>query len=368
MGVEAYFFDGESARDWKVTVRKTDDALEFEGDHTPPTRWTISGLHPIDPPTSGQPFRLTHDSQRGSRLVLRDEAFISELIAANSSLKGGYSLKHLGQVLGWTAGGLATAAALGWIAMSFLPQQLAHLLPSDWRNRVGDQIVGSLIGTAKKCETPEGNAAISAMVSALADGNPDLPPISVSVYDVPIMNAFAAPGGKIIFTYELIQKADAPDEVAGVLAHEIGHVAHLHPEAQMVRLAGMQILISSLTGGGSGEWAGNIAAIAALFRYSRDAEREADEYARSVMSAASVDTAGLKRFFEKVMKLEAGSTNSPDSAATNKQSALDKIGDVFSTHPGTADRIKEIIPLPAGKSAVQIMTPQQWTALKAICR
>lgn len=368
MSVEAQFFDGESARDRTVTVRRTGNALEFEGPDTAITRWPIAGLHPIDPPAPGQPFRLTHDSQRGCRLIIRDEPFIQELVFANPALKGGYSLKHVGQVMGWTVGGLAVAAAVGWFAMSFLPQHVARLIPQDWRNRAGDQVVGSLTGSAKKCESPLGNDAITAMVATLAEGNADLPPISVSVYDIPVMNAFAAPGGKIVFTYELIQKADTPDEVTGVLAHEIGHVAHRHPEAQMVRLAGLEILISALTGGGSGEWAANLAAIAAIFRYSREAEREADGYARELMTQASVDTGGLKTFFEKVMKLEQGSGTPTDSAAADKPSALDKIGDVFSTHPGTAERIKEITPLPAGKSPVTIMSDAEWQALKAICR
>jgi beta-barrel assembly-enhancing protease len=367
MAVAAIFFDGETAHDQAVNVERVGNELHFQGEHTSLTRWSISGLHPIDPPSPGQPFRLTHDSQKGSRLILRDDAFINDLIANNSALKGGYSWRHLRQVLGWTAGGLAVAAALGWLAISFLPQELAHLLPDSWRNRVGEQIVSSLVEKAKKCETPAATGAWSAMIAKLAEGNSSLPPISVSVYDLPIMNAFAAPGGRIVFTRQLLQEAETPDEVVGVLAHEIGHVAHLHPESQMVRLAGLQILISAVSNGGSGEWAGNIAALAAIFRYSRDAEREADEYARSTMAAASIDPTGLKHFFERVLKQEKGISSSTQTPSATEPTTLERIGSIFSTHPGTEERLKDIQPLPADHVPVKVLNDEQWKALKAVC-
>lgn len=367
MAVAAIFFDGETARERAVTVERVAAELHFHGESTPLTRWPITGLHPIDPPSPGQPFRLTHDKQKGSRLILRDEAFIADLIAANGALKGGYSLRHLGQVLGWTVGGLAVAAALGWLAMSFLPQHFARFLPDDWRNRVGGQIVASLVGNSRKCETPAATEAWAAMIAALAEGNPNLPPVSVSVYDVPVMNAFAAPGGKIVITGELLKQTESPDEVAGVLAHEIGHVARLHPEAQMVRLTGIQVLASVITNGGSGEWAGNIAALAAVFRYSREAEREADEYARAAMQVASIDPTALKRFFEKVLKLEKGAANPDQAQSAAKPTALEKIGNIFATHPGTEERIKDIQPLPTGRAPVKVMADGQWNALKVVC-
>jgi beta-barrel assembly-enhancing protease len=81
------------------------------------------------------------------------------------------------------------------------------------------------------------------------------------------------------------------------------------------------------------------------------------------MVKASVDPIGLKHFFEKFMKLEGIKPGDPAKEA----SALDRIGNVFSTHPGTEDRIKEIQPLPAGKTPVHIMTDQQFKDLQKAC-
>jgi beta-barrel assembly-enhancing protease len=363
MGIDAVYFDGEIARDYAVTVRRVDSRLEFSGDATPLTSWSISGLHPIDPPTAGQPFRITHDNKPGARLIVRDQAFIDDLIAENSHLKGGYSWRHLGQVLGWTAGGLVALAGLGYLAFTVLPQQVAGLLPKSWRERMGSQVVSSLVGDAKKCDTAGSKTAISAMISALAEGGVEIPAISVEVYDMDLVNAFAAPGGRIVLTRGLLNEASEPSELTGVLAHELGHVYHLHPEAQLVRFAGLQIITSAISGGAGSDVITSAAGLATILRYTREAEAEADSFARDVMGKASVDPMGLKHFFEKIMKLE----GSKPVAANEKPSALDKIGNVFSTHPGTEDRIKQIQPLPAGQKPVQIMTDQQFQDLKKAC-
>jgi beta-barrel assembly-enhancing protease len=363
MRVDAVYFDGETARDNVVTVRLIDKSLEFTGDQTPLTKWTIAGLHPIDPPSPGQPFRITHDQKPGARLIIKDQTFIDDLVRLNSHLKGGYSFRHVGQVLGWTAAGLAALGILGYISMTVLPQHVVKILPSDMKNTWGKQVVSSVVGTSRRCETPDSKAAVSAMVAALAEGGSELPPVSVEVYDMDLVNAFAVPGGRVILTRGLINKASTPAEVTGVLAHELGHVFHLHAEAQFVRVSGLQVLVSLVSGGTSTDLVTTAAGLAAILRYSREAEKEADEFARSVMETASVDPMGLKSFFEKLMKLEGGGVKDSDGTA----STLDRIGNVFSTHPGTEDRIKEIKPLPAGKSPVQIMTDAQWQALRKAC-
>ena len=362
MSIPATYFDGESARDRAITLDAEADELVFSGPDVAETRWSISGLHPVDPPSPGQPFRITHHSRPGARLVIRDEAFVQKLVADHRHLRGGYSWVHLRQVALWTLGGVVALAAIGYVLVSFLPQRVAFVLPEAWRNRVGEQVVKGLVSGARLCSTAEAEAAKSALIAAIAQGNPDLPPIAMEVYDMALVNAFAAPGGKIIFTRGILEKADTPEEIAGVLAHEAGHVAHRHPEAQLVRITGMQVLISVMTGSNGGDFTSNMAALAALLRYSRDAEREADAYARDTMDKASINPMGLKTFFEKILKDGNGS-----APAAKQPSALDKLGNVFSTHPGTEDRIKDIVPLPAGRLPVEVMTAEQFKALKSIC-
>ena len=359
MVIQATFFDGQSAKDHQVSLDMSGTNLFFSGTGVAASTWTIKGLHPLDPPSPGQPFRLTHVDKPGARLVVRDEAFIKTLVSSSSHLKGGYSWADIGNIVGWTAGGLAAVAALTYISMVLLPDKIAKILPNDWRNRVGRQMETTVVEGARICSTPKGDAALAMMINNLAQGAPDMPSISVHIYDVPILNAFAVTGGNIIMTRELIEKADAPQEVAGVLAHEIGHVYHLHPEAQMVRLTGMQVLASIFTGSNGGNATTNVALLATILKYSRGAEAEADAFARETLMKASIDPMGLKTFFEKIQKIEG------DVKIEN--GAFKALGNLFATHPGTEDRIKEITSLPAGQVVVPALTPDEWQALKTIC-
>lgn len=115
-------------------------------------------------------------------------------------------------------------------------------------------------------------------------------------------NAMALPGGSIVITDELIAMAReagelADDMVLGVLAHELGHVQHRH---------GMQHLVSTtvlgvVTGTLIGDYSGLLAAVPLWLgqaRYSRDAERQADDEARRVMLAGGLSPLAMVRFFE----------------------------------------------------------------------
>ena len=360
MAVSAIYYDGESARSHDVEVSENGTLISFSGAGTPYTSWSIKGLHAIDAPAQGQPYRLTHYDKSGARLIIRDDEFIKTLVSRSTHLKGGYSGRDIAHIFGWTIGGLTFVAALGYVAMVLLPDKVAHILPETWRNRVGSQMETAMAEGAKLCHSTAGDAALGAMIANLAQGQPDLPAISVHIYDIPVLNAFAVSGGKIILTREILAKADGPDEIAGVLAHEIGHVAHRHPEAQLVRLTGMQVLGSVFTGSNGGDMTTNVAFLATVLKFTREAEAEADAYARDTLVKSSIDPMGLKRFFEKIQKLEGGDGD--------KSSAFSKLGGIFSTHPGTEDRMKLIEPLPAGVVAKPSLTNEQWLALKDVCK
>lgn len=357
MAIEAVYFDGETARDNKVVVSLETSGLHFSGNCVPAETWNLSGLSAIDPPHMGQPLRLSHESQAGARLSIRNDVFMQHLLIAAPHLKGGFHPKRALRLLLWIGGGLTILAGLIYLTLNFAPQRLAVLLPDAWSKRVGEQMEASLVQGARVCQTPDGDGAIAAMLANLAEGNPDMPPLRVRVYDIPIMNAFALPGGFVVLTRGLLREATEPSEVAGVLAHEVGHVAYHHPEAQMIRIAGMQVLISVATGTSGGNNASSLAGLAAILKYTRDAEREADAYAVAMLSAAHVDPMALKHFFEKILKEEGKSSGS----------AFSNLGTVFSTHPVTTERIERIKPLPAGVLPRSPLSEEQWKALKEIC-
>ena len=162
------------------------------------------------------------------------------------------------------------------------------------------------------------------------------------------VNAFAAPGGNIVIFKGLIDAAQSPDEVAGVLAHEMGHIIENHPVEFAVRQLGFKLLTTLLIGRDG--TALGIGQQLITLNYSRDAEREADAIAVERLRAANLRTDGLAKFLERL---------------ADKESNLPEIFKYLSTHPASSDRASSVRQNPSG--ARPAMTETIWQALKNIC-
>ncbi|MCB1379539.1 MAG: M48 family metallopeptidase [Alphaproteobacteria bacterium] len=356
MDTVGVFFDGKIAAERMVTIRRDGSSLTFSGPDTGVLTWTFAKMEAVAPHREGHALRLSSATDPGSRLIVDDAAFIAELLQRAPHLAGRVNPRKVGRAVLWFGGGMAALLVAGYLVLQSAPQFLAKALPEAWRERVGAQIEASLTEQARQCMNPHGVSALAALTARITEGSPDLPPLAIRVYDIPVTNAFAMPGDRIVITAQLIARATRAEEVAGVLAHEIGHVINRHAEAQLIRATGLQLLIGLLTGGG-GDTISSLAGLTAILRYSRNAESEADSFAVTAMTAAEIDTLGLRQFFETLIKEE----------GTPSTGTLGKIESVLASHPGTADRIRAIAPLPDGVVARQVLTESQWNALKSIC-
>ncbi|MEL6338178.1 MAG: M48 family metallopeptidase, partial [Pseudomonadota bacterium] len=122
--------------------------------------------------------------------------------------------------------------------------------------------------------------------------------IQVDVLDHSLVNAIAMPGGRIFLFRGLIDNAETPEEVAGVLAHEIGHIVHRDPTTGVLRTAGTAGMFSMILGDIFG--AGIIAAAgeAALnASYQREAEARADDVALQILADAGLPSRPFAMFF-----------------------------------------------------------------------
>lgn len=147
-----------------------------------------------------------------------------------------------------------------------------------------------------------------------------------------VVNAFALPGGYVYVNRGLIERADNVSEFAGVLAHEIGHVAERHSIEQLQRAQnanlGLQVLYGVLLGRNpSGvEQAGIQVGGGAVFAgYGRDAEREADAVGVTYMVRAGYNPNGMATFFEELLSIQ--------------QRQPSRVEQWFSTHPTTQERV-----------------------------
>ncbi len=197
----------------------------------------------------------------------------------------------------WRAAGLFTvvAALAVWGALE-APGIIAPLVPQSWENRMGDAMVGDFGG--RFCHTPAGDAALRTLAEQI---DPHHEARDIALANIPMVNAVTLPGGRIILFDGLIQQAGSPDEVAGVLGHELGHVRHRDTITGLVR----QLGLSSVLGGAGGNAGGYLNGVLAL-SYGREAETAADGVAIDQMRAAKISPAATAAFFEKLGGKEAG--------------------------------------------------------------
>ncbi|MEM7225421.1 MAG: M48 family metalloprotease [Pseudomonadota bacterium] len=200
---------------------------------------------------------------------------------------------------------------------------------------------------------PYDDPALSAYVTSLGNflaETSELPDLefTFTVLDSPIINAFALPGGYVYVTRGLVALADNEAELAGVMAHEIGHVTARHSAERYGQAVGAQVLagaVGLVFGGGAETQAVQGVSVLALKSWSRDQEFEADLLGVRYLTRAGFDPQAMAGFLEALQahaRLEAEIAGRPGAA------------DEFSllqTHPRTTDRI-EVAMKQAGIQAV----------------
>lgn len=157
-------------------------------------------------------------------------------------------------------------------------------------------------------------------------------PFTVKVLDATEVNAFALPGGFLYVNRGLLEAADNEAEVAGVMAHEIAHVAARHgveqaSKGELIQWGSLPLIFMGGLGGFIIQQAAGLVVPLTFLKFSRGAEKEADRLGAQYMWASGYDPNALVTFFEKLQAQE-----------KRKPGTLEK---AFSTHPMTGDRIKE---------------------------
>jgi beta-barrel assembly-enhancing protease len=166
---------------------------------------------------------------------------------------------------------------------------------------------------------------------------------SYSIIESPEMNAYATMGGKIFINTGLLEKVKRPEQLAGVLAHEIAHNEARHGLRTIVGSMTASAAYSLVTGDAS--WLVQASDLLTEHKFSREMESEADALGWDYMVAAEIDPAGMIEFFRSLQDASGDSLN------------LERAVAWFSTHPLTEDRIAELEP------KLKALGDRRWKAL-----
>jgi len=156
-------------------------------------------------------------------------------------------------------------------------------------------------------------------------------PWTFHIVNDPEVNAFNIPGGHVYVNTGLIAAAGDVAEFSGVMAHEIGHGVARHGTEQLTRAYGLQLVAGLVLGENPPAYEQILAQIAgtgAMAKFSRNAEREADQLGVRYMAGAGYDPQGMADMFRVLLQ--------------RRDSRPGTVGQFFSTHPLTEDRIRSV--------------------------
>ena len=358
------YFDGKISARHEARVTLAESGLQITSQFG-----TLLAQWPYDEIVSmAAPDNVLRLGRRGSatleRLEIADPALAAAIDARADYVDrtGTQQRRQRARVIGWSVAATLSLLLGGYFGVPAIAGRLAPLVPAALDRKLGDavdiELHGMLdrdkAGAAFECgnansEKP-GRAALDKIVSRLASAA-DLPsPLRPVVVRRADPNAMALPGGKIYIFRGLIAKADNADEVAGAIAHEIGHIAHRDGTREVLQAGGLSFLFGMLLGDFFGGGAVVFAARTVLqLSYSREAEAAADAYGAELMNKANGNAKGLATMLAKI-----GGATEPGMK-------------ILLNHPETAARVAAINKIAAGRPSTPFLTAAEWAALKRIC-
>jgi Zn-dependent protease with chaperone function len=362
-GAGVYFDGMTSARREVFVVLKSAGLQISDHDGHSLSEWPYEELEELSAPDN-----LLRLGRRNStvleRLEISDPAFAAEIDARAALVDrtGALQRRQRFSVIAWSFGATASLLLVAWFGVPAIAERLAPLLPAAVERKLGDavdmQVRGMLdprhSGTAFDCgktasEMP-GRAALDKIMRRL-ESSAALPfVLRTDVVRRDEANAIALPGGRVYVFRGLIDKAGNADEVAGVIAHEIGHIAHRDGTKAMLQGAGLSFMFGMLLGDFVGGGAVVLAAKTVLqSSYTRDAETAADIYGAELMNKSGGDARALATILDKI-----GGATEPGMK-------------ILLDHPETKARVAAINKLANAQAPSAFLDAAEWAALKRIC-
>lgn len=356
----ARYHDGKTGATHAVRLLVSGRELRIVGDGDATLAvWRTACVRAAPEPDPDGAVTLTAQGEPGVLLV-DDSAELETLSRAGIRLSG-LTTWTRGRWLAIGAGLLAAALAVGLLVVNALPRWVAAAIPLGWERRLGETSAALIADRRGRCGGAEGQAALDRLVERLRSAGGIAMPVTIAVLDTRTVNAFTLPGGQVLVMRGLIAAATDGPMLAGVIAHELGHVAHRDPTTLLIRGMEFSLLLSAVglgDAGGVAAGAGNLMNLA----FSRAAEAAADASAIDFLTKAGLRADGLSRFFALMEQRDATAANTPDHREPGDQSGTEL--NWFATHPSSESRRERTARPETGDVP---FTEAEWRAIRTMC-
>lgn len=356
----AHYLDGRTAARRRATVRLTGTHLEITLDDGRTLTWPVAEVRQTQGAYAGEQGRLERGVGMPEALLVDDRALLGALTAAGTGSTVRVPARGRTRLALTGLAGLLVLGLLGALYRWGIPAVvtfLADRVPPTWEARLGEAVVAQFAPGERRCVDPAREALIGSIVERLRATRPGAPYLfHVTVVNDHRINALAAPGGFILLLRGLLERSRSPEELAGVLAHEMAHVLGRHATRAILEQVSLGLLVAAVSGDVTAAAAYGVhgAHALAVLAYSRRSEQEADDQGLRMLLAASIDPRGMIDFF----------------ASLSGRSEAAGVVRYLSTHPPSADRAERLRRLVAATphEIRPLLAGHDWRDIVKICR
>jgi len=358
----AFYFDGINPIKHEVNVTITRDGLKIQKLKVDTYFWwDLSEINQANDIYTDKEVKLEKGDDIPEILIIKDVSFIKSLKQISPDFQTKFQTsasrsKWLKTIVYLSVASIITIIVFYKWLLPSLAELIAQKIPISWEKSLGQNYKEYFVSQFGICEEKELTDKIYQIKDQLVDTlHKTNYQYSITILDHDMVNAFALPGGEIVVFKGLIEKSRRPEELAGVMAHEIQHIEQRHTTKNLIKDKSFEILISAISGDSGGtDYALKAAKTIGGLAYRRSEEASADSEGLKMLVNARIDPNGIIDFFETIKKQEI---------------ELPGIFKYLSTHPDTEDRIDKLDNIIKGYSfkPQKLLPDVNWEETKMLC-
>ena len=346
------YHDGRTANVRAVELNLEGDTLIIIAEGAVIGRWPLGALFRDERQPAAVVIGCGSDD---ARIEVTDREFADRLPVKSNTWSRGDLLANKKAIYLWLFGVLFfVGAAIG--ARRPIARFIAHQIGPETERKMAEALLVHF--KLEKCSlTPDQSVSLKKLIVRLLPDDGEREKLRIEIVEGRQVNAFTFPGGHIYLLSGLLKGVKSPEELAGVLAHEIVHAQKRHVMQSLVESMLFVALLNLAAGDASSVFLVDPATASRLLslKLGRDMEREADSGAVKILASSYISHHGLLKFFEDRQK---------DDKADGGY--LDKLN-FISTHPLSSDRIEFLKSTPIVETEPEIMSEREWKDLQSAC-